>query len=257
VDDVENRLTVLEAVFDKNALLPLNKTIYKMIARDMLESSNDSLVINILEGDKNANPSTNQVIGCITISPKDLGQNLFKDSDVGITLSISESRDLTVTASISQIDLEIKNVFSPTQKLVNLDKLREEFRFLSHCISKDLADALSAENFEQAAELQLLQEECNVGLAKIKHSGNIESDVKFYCDELKRKIAVRYDKFLKRTKLLYHIDEYRYEKENVAYLMNETDFPEKLKFSYLEIVKNEKNISPFFEFLIIFIVHVF
>lgn len=241
VDDVENRLTVLEAVFDKNALLPLNKTIYKMIARDMLESGNDSLVINILEGDKNANPSTNQVIGCITISPKDLGQNLFKDSDVGITLSISESRDLTVTASISQIDLEIKNVFSPTQKLVNLDKLREEFRFLSHCISRDLADALSVENFEQASELQLLQEECNEGLAKIKHSGNIESDVKFYCDELKRKIAVRYDKFLKKTTLLYHIDEYRYEKENVSYLMNETDFPEKLKFSYLEIVKSEKS----------------
>lgn len=241
VDDIESRTTVLEPIFEKNALLPLTKTIYKMIARDMLESSDDSLVINILEGDKNASPSTNQVIGCITISPKEIKQNLFKDSDIGITLTISESRDLTVTASISMIDFETKNVFSPTQKNVNLDKLREEFRFLAHCVKNELNEALANEDFENAAELQNLQDECTEGINTLKTTGNIESDVKYYCDELKRKIAVRYDKYIKKTKLTFHVNEYRSEKENLEYIMKEHDFPEKLKFTFFEIVKNENS----------------
>lgn len=240
IDDIESHETMLESIFEKNAILPLTRTIYKMLSRDLLESGNDELIINILEGDKNASPTTNQVIGCIAIRPKEIGHNLIKDTDIGITLSISESRDLTVSAAISMIDFEIRNVFSPTQKTVHLPKLREEFSFLMHSISKDLQNALHEEAFELAAGLQQLKQECEQGLTAIGISGEIAGDAKFHNAEMKRQIAVRYDKLVKKQKMMAVILEYRGSKEAFEYNMKEADFPERLKASYQDILRREQ-----------------
>jgi molecular chaperone DnaK len=240
VDDVIGKETVLEAIFDKNAILPLTRTIYKMLSRDLLQSSDDALIINIMEGDKNASPATNQVIGCLAIRPKEIGHNLFRDTDIGITLSISESRDLTVSANISLIDYEIKNIFSPTQKTVHLPKLREEFAFLHHQISKDLEEMLAVEEFEQAAALQQLKLECEQSRDTIGFAGEIASDTKFHHDEMKRQIAIRYDKLVKKQKLLGILEEYRSAKDEFEYYMKQPDFPDRLKMTYQDILRKEQ-----------------
>lgn len=240
VDNIEGHETVLEAIFEKNAILPLTRTIYKMLSRDLLESGDEALIINILEGDKNASPATNQVIGCIAIRPKEIGHNLIKDTDIGITLSISESRDLTVSATISLIDFEIRNVFSPTQKTVHLPKLREEFNFLNHSISKDLEKALGEEEFELAAALQQLKLECEQGIRSIGTTGEISGDTKFSQDEMKRQIAIRYDKLVKKMKLLEVLEEYRWTKSQFEYHMEQADFPERLKNSYQDVLRKEQ-----------------
>lgn len=240
VDDIQSRETALEAIFEKNAILPLTRTIYKMLSRDLLEAGDDALIINILEGDKNASPATNQVIGCIAIRPKEIGHNLIKDTDIGITLSISESRDLTVSATISMIDFEIRNVFSPTQKTVHLPKLREELSYLDHAITKDLNAALDEEEFELAAALQQLKMECEQGLAAVGISGEIAGDTKFHQEEMKRQIAIRYDKLVKKQKVMSMLNEYRDTKSDFEYFMTQPDFPERLKMSYQDILRKEQ-----------------
>lgn len=241
VDNIEGRETVLEAIFEKNAILPLTRTIYKMLSRDLLESGDEALIINILEGDKNATPATNQVIGCIAIRPREIGHNLIKDTDIGITLSISESRDLTVSATISLIDFEIRNVFSPTQKTVHLPKLREEFSFLNHSISKDLERALNEEEFELAAALQQLKLESEQGIRSIGTAGEISGDTKFSQDEMKRQIAIRYDKLVKKMKLMEALEEYRWTKSQFEYHMQQADFPERLKNNYQDVLRKEQS----------------
>lgn len=241
VDNPETGETLLEPIFEKNTILPLTKTIYKVISRNMLDQSEDSLIINILEGDRHANPSTNQVIGCITISPAEIGHNLYKDTDIGITLSVSESRDLTVSASISVIDFEVRNVFSPTQKTVHLPKLREEFNFLMHSIQRDLSSSLNNEEFETAAVLQNLKQDCEQAIQLIGTTGEIASDVKYSQEELKRQISVRYDKLMKHRKMAVAMEEYQYAKDQIETLMQQPDFPERIKQHYRDILQKEQS----------------
>lgn len=241
VDNPETGETLLEPIFEKNTILPLTKTIYKVISRNMLDQSEDSLIINILEGDRHANPSTNQVIGCITISPAEIGHNLYKDTDIGITLSVSESRDLTVSASISIIDFEVRNVFSPTQKTVHLPKLREEFNFLMHSIQRDLSSSLNNEEFETAAVLQNLKQDCEQATQLIGTTGEIASDVKYSQEELKRQISVRYDKLMKHRKMAVAMEEYQYAKDQIETLMQQPDFPERIKQHYRDILQKEQS----------------
>jgi len=57
---------------------------------------------------------------------------------------------------------------------------------------------------------------------------------------MKRQIAIRYDKLVKKQKVLAVILEYRDTKEELEINMKEPDFPERLKTSYQEILRKEQ-----------------
>ncbi len=241
IDDLERMETVLDVIFEKNSILPLKKTIYKVLSRDLLETGNDSLLINILEGDKNASPTTNQIIGCIDINPKEIQKNIIKDSEIEINIEISESRDISVTAYISFIDFEVKNIFNPSQKSIHLPKLREEIRFLDHCIRRDLKTAVQEENFEIADELQKIKDDLTPIIEIVGNDNDsISSDSKYHAEELKRQCSVRYDKINKNERILNEQKEYISEKEEAEYLMTLDDFPDNFRNKYHEIIAKEK-----------------
>jgi molecular chaperone DnaK len=242
IDDIYEKETKLELVFSKNSILPLSKTIYKTLSRNILESSSESLVINILEGDKFAKPSSNQVIGCISVSPKDIGQNLIKDSDVEIRLEVSESRDIKINVYISLIDYEVSDVFSPTKKSIFLPKLREEISLLNHHISKDLSNYLEDEKYESASELQKLKDEISYVVEAIgNEKSELGNDTKYHLEELKRQISVKYDKIVQKDKLFHIQQEYIESKKEFEYVMESNpDFPETLRQKYRDLIKGEQ-----------------
>lgn len=242
IDDLEANETKLEVIFRKNDILPLQKTIYRTVSRNLLSSNlEDELIINILEGSRAASPSTNQIIGCISIKPSEIGHNIIKDSEIGIVLSVSESRDLTVTASISTIDFEVKNIFNPSSKSVNSAKLREELRFLVFKSSQLKEEAIEKEDYERANQFHVIHENANEAMFKAGQSGDIPADTKYHIDEWKRQLYVKYDSLTRDNKLIEIIDEYRNNKLYVESLMQESSFPESLKERYLKISSKEQD----------------
>lgn len=240
VDDVENNETKLEVIFEKNAILPLKKTIYKTVVRNLLQNSDDELVINILEGDQGALPSTNQVIGSICIKPKELKQNILKGSEIGISLEVSESRDLKINAFISLIDFEIENVFSPLSKQVQLPKLREELKFLEFKCNKLISENTKDENYEMANSFSEILSEVKDCLRKIGERGEVSSDVKYSVEEKKRLNAIKLDKLTRSELFLKELKLYQSEVENYHFYKDKPDFPERLKSQFEDIKSRER-----------------
>ncbi|RYF97488.1 MAG: hypothetical protein EOO02_20760, partial [Chitinophagaceae bacterium] len=132
VDDLENKTTRLEVIFERNSLLPQKRTLYREISKTIKKGSKDAVVINIMEGDKSSRPPSNLTIGCITITGKDLATDLVKGSDIEIQLHIDDSRVLHTSVFLVMTQQEFKNVFSVSEKQISLDRLREQYNLLEN-----------------------------------------------------------------------------------------------------------------------------
>ncbi|HEX3009424.1 MAG TPA: hypothetical protein VHO90_17595, partial [Bacteroidales bacterium] len=194
VDDLENNTTRLEVIFEKNAILPIKKTISREISKTLQKGSDDSVIINIVEGDRYSSPSSNQTIGVIEINAKDISRNLVKGSDVEITLEISESRDLRITTYFLMTDQEFTNVFSPSERQVNLNKLRDDTYTLIMRAKQELSMLQQQERYEDAATLKKIMdqlEELHQSLRTLSHDD--VTDARYQMEDKLRKLSRMFD----------------------------------------------------------------
>lgn len=190
VDDLMNNATRCELIFSRNSVLPLTKTIYREISRTIRKNSDESLIINLLEGDATQHPSTNKNIGVIEVRATDLPADLIKGSDVELKIDMSESRDVSVSLHLSMTDQQIDEVFSPTQRYVSLSKLRDEIQELRGQLDSDLQKALQNEEYETAAQLQELTDRARSLYEQARQiQPDTLTDEKYQLDEAKRKLA--------------------------------------------------------------------
>jgi molecular chaperone DnaK len=190
VDDTENKVTQLEVIFQRNAILPLKRRIVKVLSRTIAKGSNDQLLINVLEGSRYSAPQTNLPIGVIAINGTDLQADLIKGCDIELSFEISESRDIAVTAYISMIDMEVKEVFNPSSRVVNLERLKEEVDFLRRSATGQLNHLLSNEQYEEGAMIQQAIDDLTAVGKKLRSiDAKDVTDIKFQLDDQKRKIA--------------------------------------------------------------------
>jgi len=190
VDDTYNNTTHLEVIFEKNAILPIKKTITKTISRTIVKGSDDQLLINVLEGSRYATAQSNLSIGVIAINGKDLQMDLIKGSDVDLTIEITESRDIKIKAFISLTDQEYSEVFSPTSRNINMNRLGEEVDYLLRIANKNIGSLVEMEDYESGTELQKAitkLEQMKGRLRTMKHDD--VTDEKYQLDEQKRKLA--------------------------------------------------------------------
>ena len=243
IDDFETGQTVLEVIFEKNAILPTKRTLVKEITKTIRKGSDDMITINIVEGPGFAMPSANQTIGFISISGKDLTRNLVKGSDVEVTLEISESRDLRINVYLILTDQEYDNVFTPSERQVNVSRLSEELMILYKKASEELQEAESNENYQAAAGLKQARVDIRKLLTQAKKMTEDDvTDEKFQIDARKRELAQEVDN-LTRDK---HIIQIKMEYSNAKHLCkstmeyNESTSQEQQSFDY--IVSKEKQI---------------
>ena len=190
IDDLNNNSTKCEVIFARNTILPLTKTIYKEISRTIRKGSDDSLIINLLEGDANQHPSTNKVIGLIEIRADKLMSDLVKGSDVEIKIEMSESRDVSVSTHLGMTEQQFEEVFSLTKRYVSISKLRDEIHELRGQLELDLNKAVKNEEFELAAEIQEKVEKVKALFQQLKAmKSDTLTDEKYQIDEAKRKLA--------------------------------------------------------------------
>jgi len=198
VDDYYQNKTKLELIFKKNTILPIKKTITKDINKTITMGSNDSIIINLLEGDSNSIPEANKTLGFIKISGKDIDRNILKGSDIDLTFEISESRDFTVSAYISMIDQEFKEIFNPKNRKVDVIDLLDDLENLSINIQKSLE--LTKENTDYV-KLDILYE-LQTNIYELQNEANIltENDItdkRYQLEDKKRELAQKYFKSIK------------------------------------------------------------
>jgi molecular chaperone DnaK len=224
VDDTENNTTRLEVIFEKNSILPLRKTIIKELVKTIPRGSTDSLIINIVEGSRFSVPSSCVPVGIIEIKATDLETDLVKGSDIEISLNMSESRDLAITAVLLMNEQEFSNVFNTSERHINLPKLSDEVRLLLKQAQKDLKEFENGEQYELAAKLQQIEADLQWLLHRIADlSADDVTDEKYQLEEKKRKLAQQLDAAGKDQKLISVVEDYYAEKSHCEYLLKEAN----------------------------------
>ncbi|OQP64260.1 hypothetical protein A3860_19990 [Niastella vici] len=240
VDDTDNNTTHLELIFERNAILPIKKSITKTLSRTIVKGSDDQLLINVLEGSRYASPSSNLPIGIVSITGRQLKTDLVKGSDIDLTFEISESRDITVTAYISMIDEEFKQAFSPSSRSVNITRLQQETDYLHRVGKRQLEKLLKQEKYEEGAALQQALKELEVIQEKLRNlSTDDVTDTKYQLDDQKRRLAQVIDSTEKDDQLLELKEEYYDKRESLRYLIEKTG--DKNMLQRYEHMKAEEN----------------
>lgn len=241
IDDVENSTTVLEVIFSKNSVLPLRKTLVKQVTRTLPKGSDERLTITVVEGPGTVLPAANQPIGFISILGKDLTRDLVRGSDIEITLEISESRDLKINAYLMMTDQEYEDVFTPSERKVNVHRLKEELQGLAEKMRSEILQAEENGNYEAAQKLVDLEYEI-LDLADIasKLTADDVTDDKFQIEDKKRKIARKIDE-LTRDKLIIKVkNDYFDTKRYMEFVQERYDPSEEDRDKYSEILEDEK-----------------
>ena len=243
IDDIESGTTALEVIFEKNAILPTKRTMVKEITKTIKKGSTDKITINVVEGPGYAMPSANQTIGMISIVGKELTRDLVKGSDIEITLEMSESRDLSINAYLLLTDQEYENVFNPSERYVNIERLQVELIKLTTDLNDELVDAEKQENFELANELNVIKKTLRSLLIRSKKiSEDDVTDEKFQIEDQKRKLAQQIDS-LTRDKHIIKIKMEYFSTKRWTKSTIEADYAtEQDKSQFEDLVSREKGL---------------
>lgn len=242
IDDVENETTKLEVVFEKNSILPLKKIITKEITETIHKDSDDRIIINILEGPRQALPESNLSIGFIEISGKELNRDLIAGSDIEIILEISESRDLKIITFLLMTDQEFENIFSPSTRHVSIHKTKDDLNRLLKKAKKELGVYEGREEYKKAEQANIIIKTLEkLQLETYKIAPDDVTDSKYQIDDKKRKCAAQLDDLTKDKKLSEILADYFYAKKRCENLIEEYGNPmDKEKFK--NIVVTEKSL---------------
>lgn len=195
VDDKENKTTKLEVIFEKNAILPQKRTIYREISKTIKKGTDDSIIINILEGDRYARPLSNLVVACVEISGKDLNSDLMKGSDIELQISMSDDRQLNTEVYLVMTQQEFKNAFSLSEKQVSIDRLKEQFIDLEKEIRESIKSFSYGSEEQWAAQSNNILEELMQHKIKLfKLSEKDRGDSKYVIAEALSRISRTFDK---------------------------------------------------------------
>lgn len=243
VDDVENKTTKMEAIFERNSLLPQKRTLYREISKTIKKGSKDTIIINILEGDKNSRPSSNLTIGCIEISGKDLQTDLVKGSDIEIQIHLTDSRVLNTVVYLVMTQQEFKNVFSISEKQINTARLKEQYLLLEN----ELTDTVKTFQYNEDTVWEikataLLEDLQTVKEKLFKLKDKDKSDEKYIIAEKITRASQDYDKLGGNERIAGLIEEYFHAKEGILHVINTADFEkEELKKQFSKIEQSESS----------------
>jgi molecular chaperone DnaK len=241
IDDVENKTTKLEVIFERNSLLPQKRTLYREISKTITKGSKDSIIISILEGDRNSRASSNLTIGCIEISGKDLQSDLIRGSDIEIQIQLNDSRVLNTTVYLVMTQQEFKNVFSVSEKQINIARLKEQFLQLEN----ELVDTIRQfqYNEDKIWEIKgdgLMQDLLSIKPTLFKLKEQDKSDEKYIIAEKMTRISQEADKLGGNERIALLLEEYLHYKETVLETINMADFiKDELRKEYQKIEQSE------------------
>lgn len=253
VDDIDNLTTKLEVLFERNSLLPQKRTLYRTISHNLKKGSSDKIVINFLEGNRNSKPLSNQPIGSIEISGKELATDLLKGSDIEIQVTIDDSRVIKVIAYIVMTQQEFKNVFSFSERKLSLSRLKEQFVLLEKQLGETIRDFQfnEREEWEKYAD-SLMEELRTIGKSLFALKENDNSDLKYKLASRIMAISKEADQIGGNERIAELIEQYFYLKDELIKSAQGAQFDtDKIKMGLNKLNQSEplllasKNASAF------------
>lgn len=224
VDDLDNPgKTRLKLIFQKNSILPLrSQAISFPLNKGLIKGNeNDFIIINVLEGSQSSLPEANKGIGFLEIRGPQLKRDIAKGSDIEISISISESRDITISAYLNMADQEFKQTFNPKARHTPIEFLKEQVVDLSNKLEQEIEEATEKEDYETAGALHKLKKEMDLVNEETENLTNDDvTDKKYQLEDKKRKIAQEID-LATKNKRLQQVKAHYYEvKEECLEILN-------------------------------------
>jgi molecular chaperone DnaK len=241
VDDYDNPgKTRLELIFQKNTILPSKKTLSYPLNKTIIKGSEDEVIrVNILEGSHLALPGANKGIGFTQITGKNLSRDVSKGSDIEITITISESRDLTISAYLNMADQEFKQTFNPKERHIPILELKDQVEDLSHQLELEIQEATDKEDYETAGALNKLKKEMETVSEETENLTNDDvTDKRYQLEDKKRKIAQEIDSATKNKRIQQVKAHYFEVKEECLKMLDENGNDHERK-TYNDIVAQE------------------
>jgi len=241
VDDYDNPgKTRLLLMFQKNSVLPLRKQITFPLNKGLIKDNEDDfIIINVLEGTHLALPEANKGIGFLKITGKQVTRTVSKGSDIEITLSMTESRDLTISAYLNMVDQEFKQTFNPKVRHTPIEFLKEQVEDLSDKLELEIQEATDKEDYETAGALNKLKKEMETVSEETENLTNDDvTDKRYQLEDKKRKIAQEIDSATKNKRIQQVKAHYFEVKEECLKLLDENGNDHERK-TYNDIVAQE------------------
>ena len=222
-DDDHLGETKLLLIFQKSTVLPTKRTITRVLNKTLIKGNEDAVIrINVLEGPHYALPEANKSVGYIIISGKNIKRDVSKGSDIELSFSVSESRDLTVSAYLNMADQEFKDTFNPKERHTPIHALKMDIENLSGKLDEELEEATEKENFESANELSKLKKEMEAIAENAEMLTDDDvTDKRYQLEDKKRKIAQAIDNATKDKRISAAKSEYFEQKERCQKLLDE------------------------------------
>lgn len=205
VDDYDNPgKTRLRPIFFKNAILPLrSQGISFPLNKGMIKGNDDDFIyINVLEGSHLALPEANKGIGFMEIRGTQIKRDIAKGSDIEITISISESRDISISVYLNMADQEFKQTFNPKERHTPIEFLKEQVEDLSDKLDLEIQEATDKEDYETAGTLNKLKKEMETVSEETESlTSDDVTDKRYQLEDKKRKIAQEIDSATKNKRI--------------------------------------------------------
>jgi len=204
VDDYDNPgATRLLLVFQKNSVLPVKRTFTFPLNKTVLKGSSDEVIrVNVLEGSHLSLPEANKGIGYMQITGNMLKRDVSKGSDIEITITMTESRDLNIAAYLNMADQEFKEIYTPQKRHTSVEYLKEQVEELSEKLDEEIEQATEKEDYETASALSKLKKEMDVVEEETEGlTTDDETDNRYKLEDRKRKIAQEIDSATKNKRL--------------------------------------------------------
>ncbi len=242
VDDYDNPgETRLALVFQRNTVLPTKRTLTFPLNKTVLRGTEDDIIrVNVLQGSHESLPESNKFLGYILITGKSLERDVYKGSDIEITVSISESQDLTVSAYLNMANQEFKETFNPKERHTPVDLLKEQIENLSKKLEDEISQATEREDYETASELHKLVKEMEEVADETKSlTLDDVTDKKYQLENKKRKLAQEIDYSTKGKRIAIARDSYFETKAECERLLDESgnDYERR---SFNDVIAQEK-----------------
>lgn len=242
VDDYDNPGdTRLALIFQRNSVLPTKRTVTFPLNKTVLKGSDDEVIkVNVLQGSHLSLPQSNKTIGYMQIKGTNLKRDVSKGSDIEITISLSESQDLTIAAYLNMADQEFKQTFNPKQRETHIDLLKEQVEDLSEKLEEEIEQATENEDYETAGSLSKLKREMeSISEDTEKLTSDDVTDDKYKLEDRKRKIAQEIDTATK-DKRIQKVKEHYFEIKAECLKLLDNSGNDHERKTYNDIVSQEE-----------------
>ena len=144
----------------------------------------------VVEGSSEKHASTNKQIGMLRIAGNQINRDLIRGTEIDLSIEMSESRDLTISAYLNGTGQEFSQVFKPADRHVDPGMLANEITLLDSKIRAEIEEASNNGNEETAQGLVAQLAKVQFLLAESRSLAEDDvTDDRFKIEDKKQKIA--------------------------------------------------------------------